>query len=728
MPQALGASSYVYQGVWVDWSKGKTLGATFTLAPPSASMLVAVVAIFVQVAGSQLWKVFQLALHQRRATTKPRDGLYHQQQAILRNDTSDFSSIWQLLNVGFAWRHQKTIHPLRRSIALAGWALLHFLLFTFAGIFSTPMVKAGNTALSRSPFCGRFNTTYWASLGSSTSTGMPDHLDNEFYAHDQTRYQQSQEYAGSCYQDLEMLTDCNVLARPRLTWSVTTDRSCPFDPLVCRTAVPCVTYDTGLLSSHDDLGLNAAVQDRIWYRKRTSCAVLNDARFVSDWKNIPATADSPAKRVVDAYYGPNPLADRNATFSFSEWDQYYSFDQYSDTDPYQIDIEWAAANDEEELTSDFIPIPEIALADADTTLVFLSFSKMYEAAVDDPWFSAHKAVPYPPRKNQDINGTVFKREKPVSTLGCSEQHQICITANASSSSSPETCTSMVGSRQIWGSPNGIKTMNLNARQYTTYLRVFQAAVESLFPFVLKQLAQRDPPLLARRQIQGIVGLGLPDNQWQLEIDYWHAIAMAHLQRTVVAYGTGEFAASTAYINISTDPSDQWLCQNLIVRGSSYQSFSVFALVLVLVLGLLFVVAGATVGDLVRRAQRKAGSGIDWQEEWTANGFLVMQSLLYERDGVGVWSQCHGIPICGPGEMMGALKRRQQHRHKESADTSGSHVDVYEMESWPATTSIRRVFAQPITPEYQVLEDADVLDRMSYPPTGWGVLPPPGTAL
>jgi hypothetical protein len=137
MPQALGASSHVYQGVWVYWGKGKTLGAMLTVAPSNASILVAVVAIFVQVAGSQLWKVFQLALHQRRATTKPRDGLHHQQQAILRNDTSDFSSIWQLLNVGFAWRRQKTIHPLRRSIALAGWALLHFLLFAFAGIFST---------------------------------------------------------------------------------------------------------------------------------------------------------------------------------------------------------------------------------------------------------------------------------------------------------------------------------------------------------------------------------------------------------------------------------------------------------------------------------------------------------------------------------------------------------------------------------------------------------------
>jgi hypothetical protein len=734
MSQAQDASSYIYQGVWIDWSKGKVRGGTVTLSPANSTILVAILAIFVQVTGSQLWKVFQLALHQFRATEKQRDGLYHQQQAVLRNNTSDFSSIWQLAKIGFAWRHQRTISPLRRSFTLVTWALLHFLLFALAGIFSSPLVDAGDAVLSRSPFCGKFNDTYFSSMGSHSKPGMPDHLENEYYAHYQTRCQESQEYAGSCYSNIESLAQCNSMATTRLSWNTTTQQACPFDSSVCLANVPSVIYDTGFLSSHQDLGLNAQEQDRIWYRKRTTCTILNDARFVSDWKNISATANSPAKRVVDAYYGPNPLADRNATYSYSEWDQYYSFDQYSDTNPYQINAPYAAAGDTNDLTSNFVPIPELARADADTTLVFLSFSKFYETAVNDPWFSAQEAVPYPARSNQNTTGTIFKRVRPLTTLGCAEQHQVCTTGNASSR--PGNCTPMLGWLQIEEDPNGFVSLNLTSKQQSTFHRVFQAAIESVFPAILQQLAQRDPPLLARRQIQGIVGLGLPDNQWQLETEYWHAIAMAHLQRTVVAYGTGEFAANNAYINISTEPSDKWLCQNLIIRGTSYRSFNLFALIFILVLGLMIVVAGATIEDLVAWVQQKLGRGVSRHEAWTANELLVMQSLLHERDGCGVWSRYQGIPVCGPGETMDVPKRRrgqqhqqhQQHQHKDSGVTSGSSFEMRSLGPQVAVRSLRAGLTNQSDVEYQVLEDADVADRMSYPSLGWGVLPPPGTAL
>jgi hypothetical protein len=723
MPQALEASSYVHQGVWTNWNKGGTLGGTLTLSRANSTILVAVLAIFVQVTGSQLWRVFQIALHQARATQKPRDALHHQQQAVLRNNPSDFGSIWQLLRIGLAWRHQRTINSLKRSLALVIGALVHFILFALAGILSAPLVNAGEAVLSRSPFCGTFNNTYLASLGSHASMNMPGHLENEYYSQYQIRYEQSQQYAESCYINSEVLAQCDLLARSPLSWNTTIHNSCAFDPSVCLTATPSITFDTGFLSSHEDLGLNAPQQDRIWYRKCTTCTVLNDAKFISNWKNISATADSPAKSVVDAYYGPNQLADRNATYSHSEWDQYYSFDQYSDTSPYQIDTQFAAAGDIAYLTSTFQPIPELNRTDADITLTFLSFSKMYEAAVDDPWFAAHKAAPYPVRMNQNIHGTVFKRDRPVTTLGCAEQHQIC-TAGNSSSSSPSHCTPMLGWLQL--ANDGVETLNLTSRQSSTYYRVFQAAVESIFSNILQQLAQRDPPLLARRQINGIVGLGLPDNQWQNEIEYFHSIAMAHLQLAVVAYGTGQFAANTAYINVSNDASDRWLCQNLVIRGTPYHSFSLLTLILIFIIGLLIVTTGATMEDFIYWCQRKSGHSIAKHEEWKSNGLLEMQSLLYERDGCGVWSCRHGIPICCPGETMSVLKSKR-HQHSESMDTSGSGPEMPTLEVRSAMSSPRAVPADTSGPEYELLNYVED-GRLSYPPLGWGVLPPPGTAL
>ena len=176
----------------------KTYGATLTLSPPNAIVLASILAIFVQFAGSQVWKLVQFAIHQFRATAQPRDGLYHQQQAILRNNSTDLSALWQLLRVAIAWRHQKAAQSFRRSLALITGALAHFILFTAAGTFVSISLDVGDEVLSRSPFGETFNDTYFASLGSTVELGMPNHLDVEYWAHTQTRYQQSQQYVQFC--------------------------------------------------------------------------------------------------------------------------------------------------------------------------------------------------------------------------------------------------------------------------------------------------------------------------------------------------------------------------------------------------------------------------------------------------------------------------------------------------------------------------------------------------
>ena len=96
MPQALDASAYVFQGVWTNWSKKGVLGVTLTLSPANAAVLVAILALFVQMTGSQLWTVIQFTFHQHRASEVPKDALYHQQQAVLRNNPSDLNTLRQL--------------------------------------------------------------------------------------------------------------------------------------------------------------------------------------------------------------------------------------------------------------------------------------------------------------------------------------------------------------------------------------------------------------------------------------------------------------------------------------------------------------------------------------------------------------------------------------------------------------------------------------------------------
>ena len=184
MPQALDASAYVFQGVWTNWSKGAVRGATLTLSPASAAVLVAILALFVQMTGSQLWTVIQFLFHQTRATQAPMDAMYHQQQAVLRNNPSDLSSLRQLFRVMWAWRRSGR-KAVWRSLPLMLWALGHFLFFGLAGVFSSALVTAGDGALSRSLDCGVFKQSYLNALSSQLATGFINHLDLDFQAKSQ---------------------------------------------------------------------------------------------------------------------------------------------------------------------------------------------------------------------------------------------------------------------------------------------------------------------------------------------------------------------------------------------------------------------------------------------------------------------------------------------------------------------------------------------------------------
>jgi hypothetical protein len=655
MPQAEDASAYVYEGVWTNWTKGRHLGATLTLSPQNALLVISIVAIFVQLSGTQLWNIIQFILHQLRATPEDRDGLYHQQQVVLRNSSSELGALWGLLRVAFAWRTQKKAKSYRRSAPLISLAFMHFAFFAMAGVFSSRLLDAGDEVLSRSPFCGDLNLTYWDSLGTTTVVGSPNRLANEYSAHAQVQYQRSQQYVQFCTGPVGA---CRELPEEKLPSNWTVKNYCPFAPEVCsQDFSKSVVIDTGLISSHRHLGLNAPEADRVQYRKVTTCTVLNDAKHISDWKDIEATPNSPAKRVVDAYYGPNPIADRNATYSYSEWSQYYSYDQYSNTNPYQLNVQQASAADTTGQMSDFIAIPELARTDADVIMFFLSFSKVYDAPVGDPWFSAQQATSYPTHDNINvINQTVYMRERPVTTLACAEQHQLCVRNDAPSAApDPDRCTPLSGWYQTRSGPDGADSLNLTARQVAVATRVFQAATDSSFYLITSALSQRDTPLLARRSIQGLLGLRLPDDQWLKETLYWNQIAMTHLQRSVIDYGTGQFAADTSYINTTLSTHSRWLCQNQIIRGTIYQSFNLFTMIIVLVFGTLIIIAGYTIEDCValsRKREQCGDRGFFRRDMWVANEMLEMMSMLYTWRGHTIWSHSSsGIPVSAPGQTM-----------------------------------------------------------------------------
>ncbi|KAI9833807.1 MAG: hypothetical protein M1826_006330 [Phylliscum demangeonii] len=719
MPEALDASFYVYQGVWTNWQKGRVWGATLTLSPRNAAVLVAILALFVHLTGAQLWGILRFAVHQCRVSSRARDGLYHQQQAVLRNSSSDLGAVRQLLRMSWAWRRH-TDRPIVRNLSLVSLALFHFVLFGLAGILSSKLVQGGQEVLTRSPFCGTLNESYFESLD-PTPSNDPDrrYRGLEFERKAQRDTQLTQQFARSCYNTTTASSSCEVFKLRQLSWRVNLTDDCPFRPPVCRNQPQSINFDSGLLDSRNDLGLNAQDGDRLFYRRATACTPLNDAAYVSAFKNVSGYWDSTVKSVASAFYGPAITNEYNASFSYNNFLDSITSDQLKDISPYQLSVSFAYSGVGLETYSSFTPIKDLTLPDSDTFLFFLTFEKAYEAPVDDPWFSAHRPIHQTSLINS-VNRTHYRRELPITTLGCAIQHQLC-RGDASSSAAAGHCSPRLGWGQLQFDPRGALGLNMTARQNVTYQRLLDALGSSDLASVIEYLTDHDTPLLAAGLIQETVGAALPNNQWQLEASYWQSLSMAHLQRTLVQHATGQIAADTRYLQLPSTTEERWICANQMVRGTAFESFSVLALALILASGVLVVVLSVVAEDAVGWMQRRSKCGLFRREMWTADETLHLQRLAFEKTGQGTWLEAAigAVPVTQGREMMASAGLADVEDHVESAETSTSasanpstHVAVHG--PGQGTWLEAAVYAVPVTRGRETMASiglADVEDHV-----------------
>jgi hypothetical protein len=661
MTVALGPSAYVHQGFWTDYTKGSISGLTLSLSPRNATVLVALLAIFVQITGSQLWVILQYLLHQHRASRKAStaDTIFHQQQVALRNSPSDLTALTQFTRIAWAWRG-KTKRPLLRSLPLILAALTHFIIFVAAGIFSSKLTNAGGLSLSRSPFCGNFKNSYLDAVGTRGQLGFSTSITMEFFSHRQTDAQLSQSYAQTCYGNASGATTCSDYQKQQLRWTSNVTQTCPFnDKSICLDSTGTITFDTGILDSHNDLGINAAEQDRVSYRKLTKCTPLNDTGYVSE-PQVLAGQESLGK-VVTANYGWARNDEGNSTFTYGNFSALLSNEQLRDMDPYQLDIQCSFSGYPGiGITGTFLPIDLLNLTNSDTILAFLSFSRAYQAPVNDPWFSAHRnATLYQSASN--LTKTVYTRDRSIGTVGCTEAHQFC--ANKGSS-----CTPMLGLEQVNQYLFDRKYLGWSPRQNATFQRLWQASADASLTSFPSLLIQRDIPLLAKSQSSDPVVLALPDNQWELEMQYWHNISLAQLQRSFVEYGTGQIAANTDYLDKASTPEDIWLCENLVVRGTVFQNFSVLALVFLIASGLLITILSFFIEDLVIALRKKSERNSALNGMWAANETLQLQRMLYDRLGQGTWSGKR-VPVTEGYEELDVLTLKHHDRFKEAGISS-----------------------------------------------------------
>ncbi|KAJ4290356.1 hypothetical protein N0V90_010572 [Kalmusia sp. IMI 367209] len=287
-------SNLIYYGSWINWSRGKCDGATITLTPRSAGILIAFLAIFVSIAGGSLWRIIAFTLHQRRSAKVPRDGLYYQQQVILRNAATPGVASWQLLWLVPAWR-KLSRRSFWKSVPLVLLALVNLLSFFAAGILVAEVTQtAGSEVLVRSSNCGNWTIDDTRLVYGFTTKTLNDTVS-------------AATYARACYGGPSDALECKQYKVKNLPYTITETEPCPFDAKMCLKNYPVISLDTGyeLAASEYSFGSqNLWLPDKAVRRDDGDLALIflmaNDIRYYGKVEDPIFLATGDLFSIIDA--------------------------------------------------------------------------------------------------------------------------------------------------------------------------------------------------------------------------------------------------------------------------------------------------------------------------------------------------------------------------------------------------------------------------------------------
>ena len=277
---------YVKRGMWTNVSKGPTTSKVITTDTETGLAVIALLAVlsslgepkfrksvnvFDNSGTAHLWHLIAFAYHQFRANGRPSDGLFRQQQVLLRTLPTPSSLMADSAKLWWVWRN-KTDRVLSRILPSFSVALLCTIGSLTASISSSYIMESTDLeVLVSSSSCGRINMSdisvapyvgYWTTVGALAKS-----------------------YAEECYGNNTVLPErCRAFISP--TVSVTVNRTtCPFSPEFCIDTGSgqqnAIALDSGLVDLNDGFGLNLPQKDRVKFRKRTTCGILPVAGHTS---------------------------------------------------------------------------------------------------------------------------------------------------------------------------------------------------------------------------------------------------------------------------------------------------------------------------------------------------------------------------------------------------------------------------------------------------------------
>jgi len=292
----------VHLGAWTNWNRGPVFGATLTLTHENGGLLIAFLAFFVALVGTRFWRLLCFGLHSLYSSPGPKDGVYHQRQAFLRNTSNPEAALWILTNMSFSWK-QNAEQVWIRLFPCIGLAIVCLIGFTLAGGFSSQLASLGvhNDVLLSGLNCGMlFDDLNVTTNGDTTGTiairrmGVAEIL------------------ARQCY-TTSQVNNCGPYVKKQLEPAIVDiNATCPFDEKICRNGFGNLFIDTGLLDSNDDFGRNTPNNRRIQFRRTVHCAPLATEGYRSQ---VFDGATNQSYTIY--YYGPQRNVNDTITLNYT---------------------------------------------------------------------------------------------------------------------------------------------------------------------------------------------------------------------------------------------------------------------------------------------------------------------------------------------------------------------------------------------------------------------------
>jgi hypothetical protein len=289
---------FIRHGIWTNHEQGSVMGRTITTDTQTGAIVVALLALLGSLAMSHLWNIVVFISHQLRADGKAADGLFRQQQIILRATPAPGTFLVDWFNLFWHWRG-KTRGAFARSIPHFSLAVLAATGFIVVGTFSSYVVDGSNLqVLVRSDQCARLEL-----LEADSDPNLAAAL-NKYSTKVLSR---STSLTQDCWQDaISLPTQCHSFVRPNVPLK-TTKVDCPFGEL-CHAGNHGVSTDSGLVDLRQVVGWNLDERDRVDYRRKLTCGVLqqNERQQVinaSDFPVAQARKPFPGEELILSYYG-----------------------------------------------------------------------------------------------------------------------------------------------------------------------------------------------------------------------------------------------------------------------------------------------------------------------------------------------------------------------------------------------------------------------------------------